>query len=660
MKTFRKGFCFHLDLAMATEYMIFSWLVASASSPMVVILTVWTIFVFKTYRNQWQTIDFLLFVIVIQDSLTTIFVFGYSLLNMVHPNMQQPCIFILWGLITTRMFQMFTLASLVVDRAIVVRWSSKCSYIIIQRHIRYHIIALAAISVFVGIATMLAWKNLKVSKVFKSSPLTFTENLDGKMCFANPLDVNHGFWIFVLAMYVTLMATILISCLDVQINQWRFSRQLFSMDALPSGSCTSTCHSLDSETQTNRTTARNDTINRSNSISASRLFELGLIPCLDSSNCDLRWKTVTTIALFLCLVVHVPFLILNILVISNPAQHWSPWYEHIIMWLRLLASSLVPLLLYLTDATHRKAHKRIFQRRRGKFSDFGAGDRNRNRVFKEGTSPSLKPRLFGPVTPVGIIMNYRTSPPKRDFRNSANYFLRTSFQHDLSSTANTIANEADMNRISLDNIFPTESKPVFSQKVEADELKDQTTKRIDMFLPECERSIRLDDKNRSTFSDNLSTFSFENQSSSFETDSADDETYGGSFTTSANEDFEYLHESQCHELEIGNAFKPTVASSSKITCNCDMNNQCNAIIDCQISVSDNIETNALHENYKTSLDKYCSPKFFPFAEHVPIRKHSRKCMCLPFNNRPEITHRNALVFPQSYLFSENKTNVNKL
>ncbi|XP_022236023.1 uncharacterized protein LOC111083666, partial [Limulus polyphemus] len=184
----------------------YSWLAASACAPLVAVLSLWTVYIFHTYRRHWRTVDLFLLAVGTQELVTALYAFGFAILNLFSPRVGPACSFILWGLTATRTFQIFTLASLVVDRALTIRWPYKYRFSVRRNQIRYHIAVTAVIAVIVGVAA-----------VFARSP----DELQQYHCSVHPLGWDYRFSIFNICLHSVLMITVLVCCFDLEVNHCR-------------------------------------------------------------------------------------------------------------------------------------------------------------------------------------------------------------------------------------------------------------------------------------------------------------------------------------------------------------------------------------------------------------------------------------------------------
>ncbi|GFU82876.1 uncharacterized protein TNCV_266731 [Trichonephila clavipes] len=106
------------------DSVLYSWLAAAAVAPFVVILSCWTLAVFRSYRSDWRLLDIFLYALACMEMISALFSFGYSILGAIRPALEAPCRFIIWGLTATRVFHLSAVTSLLLDRALASKWPS--------------------------------------------------------------------------------------------------------------------------------------------------------------------------------------------------------------------------------------------------------------------------------------------------------------------------------------------------------------------------------------------------------------------------------------------------------------------------------------------------------------------------------------------------------
>ncbi|XP_076315861.1 uncharacterized protein LOC143228495 [Tachypleus tridentatus] len=471
------------------------------------------VYIFHTYKRRWRTVDLFLLAVGTQELVTALYAFGFAVLNLFSPRAGPACSFILWGLTATRTFQIFTLASLVVDRALTIRWPYKYRFTVRRNQIIYHITVTAIIAVIVGVAA-----------VFARSPHKHQEY----HCSVHPLGWDYRFSLFNICLHSILMITVLVCCFDLEVNhcQARHRRLHFS-DPL-----TGTENSTGTTTSSSVTSSSSESTRPLHSPSRQ---ESRRPYSTEQTSSDIRRTTVEAVSCLCYLVNHLPFLVLNILAMLTP-PFWSSWHENIILWLRLVEGLAIPLLFYFTDPQHRSALRHAFQRRSGKFSDFG-DDRHYPLYLEDIIEGNTKPSPFESVTPIGIITNYRRSPGKKNKSQHSNAqkksLWRTGTKKRILPSiygVDTVLNPSHLTN-NLQTVVHIKPQP------EKDDVTKLSSIQIDSWKD-------TDTHIYATLSDNLSSLSYQ---SSLPDDNvfsrggaeAEEEMYGGSLTTIANADFEF-------------------------------------------------------------------------------------------------------------------------
>ncbi|GBM14362.1 hypothetical protein AVEN_55352-1 [Araneus ventricosus] len=186
------------------DSVLYSWLAAAAVAPFVVILSCWTLAVFRSYRPDWRLLDIFLYALVCMEVASALFSFGYSILEAIRPALEAPCRFIIWGLTATRVFHLSAVTSLLLDRALASKWPNTYRSSVRHSQVRYHVIVLAIISIFVG-----------VTSVFARLPSA------ANTCSLHPLDWDIKFSAFLSCVYALLLITGFGCCFAVQAGRFR-------------------------------------------------------------------------------------------------------------------------------------------------------------------------------------------------------------------------------------------------------------------------------------------------------------------------------------------------------------------------------------------------------------------------------------------------------
>lgn len=356
------------------------WLSISATSPVLIILSLWVIYVFHTYRRKWRTVDLFLLSMSCQDLVTALFCFGFAVLRLIGPRLGAPCGFVLWGLTATRTFQLTTLASAVVDRVLTVRWPYRYRFSVRRNQIRYHIAVLATIGVLIGVAAVFA----------RSSKLV-------EECSIHPNLWDTRYTIFVLVLYGMLMTGSMGMSLVMEVQRCHLGKKARLQQmrtTTPEYGTSSTGSSVSSSSSKPLHVLGRQTSRRP--YNTQVLSESGVS--------EFRWTVIAVSTLLSFAFNHLPYLVLVVLG-EFLEEFWTPWHDVAVICLRLGQGFLFPLVLCLTDRHHRTALKKALQRRSAS-ADF-TGEESRYRLYLDDSKSYIK--NFGPVAPLGIITNYKRS-----------------------------------------------------------------------------------------------------------------------------------------------------------------------------------------------------------------------------------------------------------
>ncbi|KAG8178052.1 hypothetical protein JTE90_002813 [Oedothorax gibbosus] len=205
---------------------------------------------------------------------------------------------------------------------------------------------------------------------------------------------------------------------------------------------------------------------------------------------------------------------------------WSPWHDPGLAWLGLLEGLVLPLLLFCRDAALGAALRRAFQRRSGALSPLVGDDGPFQMYFDK--DHFRKRGTFGSVTPIGIITNYRRTPGGQQQQKSR-------------SMRSKGGKYALPGLHGSDSVLPKKSASFLGghagEPLSKLSCADLTS--LGMWREEEEEFY-------ATMSDDFSTFSCKSgDDSALSEDLRDEDVYGGSFTTVANDDFEFHDTRPC-------------------------------------------------------------------------------------------------------------------
>lgn len=183
----------------------YSWIALTASAPIILLLTCWTLAVFYNRRNQWGTMDVFLVAILSISTFQQFLGFIYStlvLLKLSNPlTGEAVCTGMMWFFIAIPIFKGSTITSLAVDRWL---FYTRFSYRLNVRksHIRFHISYLAILSCMVGFTALITFNNpelLNTSSLSASSSLQPQYSFD--QCTFLPFKFQLKFVIFYLTVH---------------------------------------------------------------------------------------------------------------------------------------------------------------------------------------------------------------------------------------------------------------------------------------------------------------------------------------------------------------------------------------------------------------------------------------------------------------------------
>lgn len=535
------------------EPLAISWLIASSSSPLIAVLALWTIYVFHTFRRRWRTVDLFLLTVISQELVIAIFTFCYAIIRLINPPFRTPCNFNQWGLIAARTFQVATLTSMVVDRSLTVRWPYRYRFSVRRNQIRYHIAVLVLVSVLVGVAAVFA-----------------RSSIDGKFCSLQPSQWDIKYIVFLLSLYGVLMLISFICMVQVEIYRNKHGTKLAANGSFQLPECASpdlpSATGMNSPLDTQSSTGSTRALHRPSRQASRRPYGKN-----SKGTSDLRWPSVALTSLICFSLNHIPHLVLMSIATWSPLL-WSSWHEAILMWLGLLEGVFVPLLLFCKDHAIRNALRRTFQRRSGALSPLVGDDGPFQMYFDK--DHFRKRGTFGSVTPIGIITNYRRTPGKKrrckKSGSGAKYTLPGLHSGD-SVLAKSCFSAGFLGNEPLSKLS----------------CADLTS--LEMWREEDEENFYA------TLSDDFSTFSCKSADDSALSEDMriSEELYGGSFTTIANDDFEFHDTRPCGgEVKM----KPALASTPPHT------NSFNAGFSRNVSFRENMQKNDIQQT-NISQDK---------------------------------------------------------
>ncbi|RWS10177.1 hypothetical protein B4U79_13950 [Dinothrombium tinctorium] len=302
------------------EQLMYSWLSCCAIAPSVAALSVWVLFMFHIYRRHWTNVDLFLFVLTCQEILSSICAFAYSVVNVIRSQNDTSCNFVVWGITTVRVFQLSTLASLAIDRALILKWPYKYRFTVRQNQIKYHLAVLGCMSALVGtaaiiygaliLATILSFAYVVTNYKRSSSTSKSAARSNSRISSIGDLTLEH----------------------------------LGSTEAIAKFNTGSYCSLYGFPIQN-----RDESISR-RSVNGQLRYN------------DLRWFSVLANTSLCYAVNDGPSLMFYVVAMIVP-QFWSPVHDNALIWFSLVEGVLLPLCLYLTDVSFRDSVRLSFKRR---------------------------------------------------------------------------------------------------------------------------------------------------------------------------------------------------------------------------------------------------------------------------------------------------------
>ncbi len=208
------------------EWITYSWLSCCASAPSVAALSVWVLFIFHTYRRRWRTMDIFLLTIALQEIPSSLCAFGFAVHTVIRSRSESSCHLVIWGLTTTRVFQLTTLTSLAFDRALTLKWPYKYRFSVRHSQIRYHIVVLGVISSLVGIAGLFArlqYQDFRERLIDSNSDdyLNLMNKTTNFYCTLHPFSWDFRYNVFISGLYVILALITFICTVYIEIHRFR-------------------------------------------------------------------------------------------------------------------------------------------------------------------------------------------------------------------------------------------------------------------------------------------------------------------------------------------------------------------------------------------------------------------------------------------------------
>ena len=143
--------------AQAHLWLTYGWLGVCGLAPVVIVLIIWAICLHYTYRPKWRTLDVLLGAVLIQELPNTLVVMVISAIKstLVHLSRDHHTrsvvgYLLVWATTSTRFYQFVVVTSLLVDRALILKWPYRYRFAIRHSQIKIFLVVLAVFASLVG------------------------------------------------------------------------------------------------------------------------------------------------------------------------------------------------------------------------------------------------------------------------------------------------------------------------------------------------------------------------------------------------------------------------------------------------------------------------------------------------------------------------------
>ncbi|RWS31738.1 hypothetical protein B4U80_02924 [Leptotrombidium deliense] len=193
------------------DQLMYSWLSCCAIAPSVAAMSVWVL-------RHWTNVDLFLYVLSCQEILSAVCVFAYSVVNVIRSQNEASCNLVVWGLTTVRIFQVSTLSSLAIDRALILKWPYKYRFTVRQNQIKYHLTVLACMAALVGTAGVFA--RLSPDQ-FRDALTSHSANIYNNTCTLHPFSWDLRFNLFLAIIYGALILASFFTFVFILLNYKR-------------------------------------------------------------------------------------------------------------------------------------------------------------------------------------------------------------------------------------------------------------------------------------------------------------------------------------------------------------------------------------------------------------------------------------------------------
>jgi hypothetical protein len=157
----------------------------------------------RSYRKNWRSLDLLLIAVLSTLGVRVLLVGAWGVLKLARP-FGLHCKVMLGAMTSVATLQLTSLTSLVVDRALTIKWPYRYRMAARRTHVVYHLVVLVIVSTLVGVAGTLALP----ASTFDGSFAT---------CSFLPFELDAKYSTLIFAVHSGLLALIFISSIYVQV-----------------------------------------------------------------------------------------------------------------------------------------------------------------------------------------------------------------------------------------------------------------------------------------------------------------------------------------------------------------------------------------------------------------------------------------------------------
>ena len=173
------------------ELVTYGWIGSSILAPTITAICVVVLFLFNVYKTQWRNVDHFLVCLTVQEIVSAVLCFGLSILNLLHNRNEQLCGLLTGLWFSIRMLQLVTLTSLLVDRALILKWPYQYRFSVRSLQIKSHLVFVSlccsSIAIFAYSARLDQAAIQTVINELPATPNSISSNLAYFDLFSNPL-----------------------------------------------------------------------------------------------------------------------------------------------------------------------------------------------------------------------------------------------------------------------------------------------------------------------------------------------------------------------------------------------------------------------------------------------------------------------------------------